>query len=191
MKKRFLKALAREFPPREGERGGGEDDDDKGEEEVEEAHCICRCNYTGHFMIGCDDCGSWFHPPCLGLGHRQKAGGAGGGKPSLTLVSPSGVELDASESWLCPRCGGKESLSFYSHSEGKGTAKAKGKPKPKPKPKGKGREQPKLETTTTAATKKKKKKGEKETKKTGRGIKRGRSEGEESAGDRTRAKRRR
>mmetsp|Transcript_11570 Transcript_11570/g.21629 ORF Transcript_11570/g.21629 Transcript_11570/m.21629 type:complete len:2140 (-) Transcript_11570:138-6557(-) len=33
-------------------------------------YCICRRPYEG-FMIGCDDCGEWYHGPCIGVTQAQ------------------------------------------------------------------------------------------------------------------------
>jgi len=33
-------------------------------------YCICRRPYDG-FMIGCDECGEWYHGPCIGVSEAQ------------------------------------------------------------------------------------------------------------------------
>ena len=33
-------------------------------------YCICRRPYEG-FMIGCDECGEWYHGPCIGITQAQ------------------------------------------------------------------------------------------------------------------------
>ena len=34
----------------------------------EELFCVCRAPYSDEFFyLGCDDCGGWFHPECLGM----------------------------------------------------------------------------------------------------------------------------
>jgi len=55
-----------------------------GTEEKDELYCLCRMPYTGDRMIGCDFCGDWFHPECIGF-------------------SP-----EATEHYRCPNCGGAQ-----------------------------------------------------------------------------------
>lgn len=35
-----------------------------------QAYCICRRPYEG-FMIGCDECGEWYHGPCIGVSQAR------------------------------------------------------------------------------------------------------------------------
>ena len=49
--------------------------DDAAGEETKELFCVCRTPYEeGSLMVGCDDCGSWYHPKCVGL--TEKAANA-------------------------------------------------------------------------------------------------------------------
>ena len=38
----------------------------------EQLYCLCREPYgEGVCMLGCDGCGEWYHPECLGLPHTE------------------------------------------------------------------------------------------------------------------------
>lgn len=45
----------------------GEDGEEDSEEVDTRLYCICREMYDNRFMLGCDNCDEWFHPPCLGM----------------------------------------------------------------------------------------------------------------------------
>eukprot|EP00658_Telonema_sp_P-2_P079518 TRINITY_DN7703_c0_g1_i2.p1 TRINITY_DN7703_c0_g1~~TRINITY_DN7703_c0_g1_i2.p1 ORF type:complete len:446 (-),score=24.91 TRINITY_DN7703_c0_g1_i2:196-1533(-) len=38
-----------------------------GESCTQELYCLCRQPFTGALMMGCDSCGDWFHPQCIGI----------------------------------------------------------------------------------------------------------------------------
>ena len=52
-------------------------------------YCICRQPYGG-FMIGCDDCGEWYHGPCVGV---------------------SAARADKCDKFLCLRCSLKRTFT--------------------------------------------------------------------------------
>ena len=52
-------------------------------------YCICRQPYGG-FMIGCDDCGEWYHGPCVGV---------------------SAARADKCDKFLCVRCSLKRTFT--------------------------------------------------------------------------------
>ncbi|CAJ1967160.1 unnamed protein product [Cylindrotheca closterium] len=39
-------------------------------QQATQAYCICRRPYEG-FMIGCDECGEWYHGPCIGVSQAR------------------------------------------------------------------------------------------------------------------------
>ncbi|KAG8749911.1 hypothetical protein FRC14_000958 [Serendipita sp. 396] len=49
----------------------GDDGDDDDEEVDNRLYCVCRERYDHRFMLGCDHCDEWFHPPCLGMEEFQ------------------------------------------------------------------------------------------------------------------------
>ncbi|KIM24052.1 hypothetical protein M408DRAFT_331973 [Serendipita vermifera MAFF 305830] len=50
-------------PVHSKEEENAEDD----EEDDKRLYCVCRELYDNRFMLGCDNCDEWFHPPCLGM----------------------------------------------------------------------------------------------------------------------------
>eukprot|EP00656_Telonema_subtile_P026817 TRINITY_DN2879_c0_g1_i2.p1 TRINITY_DN2879_c0_g1~~TRINITY_DN2879_c0_g1_i2.p1 ORF type:complete len:1616 (-),score=156.44 TRINITY_DN2879_c0_g1_i2:254-5101(-) len=41
------------------------------QESEQELYCLCRQPFTGELMIGCDICGDWFHPRCIGVDPQE------------------------------------------------------------------------------------------------------------------------
>ena len=62
-------------------------------------HCVCRRPWLGELVVGCEQCGIWYHPACLDPVEAERARAA----------------ASNDRQWHCPRCAQPKSFGENGH----------------------------------------------------------------------------